>query len=397
MPNISLTSINSALEKKMDATDSSSNLTDVLRLAKSADNFSSTVFYIDSNYYPTDSAFIGTLARDSDGTVLAYDGTSWTRPDTNGSLYVAPPPFYQGENYGYATAGQNPSGIPQGANIIEKYSFTSDGNATDVGDLTTTTRSTSGMSSSTHGYTSIGFPQSSDDINKFAFASDGNASNIGTTFSRTYLGAGHSSETNGYASGGTSPIAANTNEIKRFPFSAEATTVDVGDLTVGRSETTGTMSTNHGYHVGGNGPSNVIDKFAFATDGNATDVGDMTEGRTGAAASASTTHGYASCGDNYPAGARARNTIDKFAFASDGNATDVGDAYHARSFLGGGTSSTSSGYAAGGRGSTSTLGNTPSISNYLDTIDKFSFASDGNGTDVGNLTVGRREVTGQQY
>ena len=395
MPSISLTSINSALENKMGSTDSSSNLTDVLRLAKSADNFTSSVFYDSSGSLPTDSAFIGTLARDNDGTVRAYDGTSWSRPNQLGSLYVAPPPHYQGENHGYATAGQNPSGIPQGANIIEKYSFASDGNATDVGDLTTTTRSTSGMSSSSHGYTSMGFPQSSDDINKFAFASDGNATNIEASFSRTYLGAGHSSETNGYASGGTSPIGPNTNEIKRFPFSAEATTVDVGDLTVGRSETTGTMSTNHGYHVGGNGPSNVIDKFAFATDGNATDVGDMTEGRTGSAASASDTHGYASCGDNYPTGARARNTIDKFAFASDGNATDVGDAYHARSFLGGGTSSTSSGYAAGGRGSP-TLGNNDNISTYLDTIDKVSFASDGNGTDVGNLTVGRREVTGQQ-
>ena len=39
---VSLTSIISALEKKMDGTDSSSNLTDVLRLAKSADNFRSS-------------------------------------------------------------------------------------------------------------------------------------------------------------------------------------------------------------------------------------------------------------------------------------------------------------------------------------------------------------------
>ena len=147
----------------------------------------------------------------------------------------------------------------------------------------------------------------------------------------------------------------------------------------------------------GGGGNNVIDKFPFASDGNATDVGDLTEPRTGVAASASTTHGYGACGDDGSTPVRARNTIDKFAFASDGNATDIGDAYHARSFLSGGASSTSSGYAAGGRGSSSTLGNNPSISVWLDTIDKFSFASDGNGTDVGNLTVGRREVTGQQY
>ena len=94
MPNISLTSINSALEKKMDGTDSSSNLTDVLRLAKSADNFTSTVFYIDSSYLPTDSAFIGTLTRDSDGTVWLYDGINWTIPNKDGS--IGPPYSFQG-------------------------------------------------------------------------------------------------------------------------------------------------------------------------------------------------------------------------------------------------------------------------------------------------------------
>ena len=32
----------------------------------------------------------------------------------------------------------------------------------------------------------------------------------------------------------------------------------------------------------------------------------------------------------------------------------------------------------------------------LNVIDKFSFSSDGNATDVGNLTVARRNVAGQQ-
>lgn len=86
MPSISLTSINSALEKKMDGTDSSSNLADVLRLANAADDFTSSVFYDSTTDMPTDSAFIGTLARKQDGTVFIYDGTDWTRPNKDGTI-----------------------------------------------------------------------------------------------------------------------------------------------------------------------------------------------------------------------------------------------------------------------------------------------------------------------
>ena len=49
-----------------------------------------------------------------------------------------------------------------------------------------------------------------------------------------------------------------------------------------------------GYTSGGNpGPTNVIDKFPFASDGNATDVGDLTVGRyavTGQSSSVSGMH-----------------------------------------------------------------------------------------------------------
>ena len=43
--------------------------------------------------------------------------------------------------------------------------------------------------------------------------------------------------------------------------------------------------------------SNVIDKFPFATDGNATDVGDLTLGRNAPAGQSSTEFGYASGGN----------------------------------------------------------------------------------------------------
>ena len=70
-------------------------------------------------------------------------------------------------------------------------------------------------------------------------------------------------------------------------------------------------------------PTNAtIDKFSFAADANATDVGDLTVARFSSAGQSSATSGYAAGGGGAPARV---NTIDKFPFASDTNATDVGD------------------------------------------------------------------------
>lgn len=135
-----------------------------------------------------------------------------------------------------------------------------------------------------------------------------------------------------------------------------------------------------GYSAGGltNPPIvNTIDKFPFAADSNASDVGDLTQARYWVAGQSSTTHGYSSGGITPPY----VNTIDKFPFAADTNATDVGDITQSVDLVGGQTSETS-GYTSGGR----------SFSNI---IDKFPFSSDANATDVGNLTQGRQAVTGQ--
>ena len=76
--------------------------------------------------------------------------------------------------------------------------------------------------------------------------------------------------------------------------------------------------------------------------------------------------------------------IDKFPFASDGNATDVGDLVGPRNNMAG-QSSADNGYASGGRDGSNT-----------DMIQKFPFASDNNAADVGDLTQVRTMATGQQ-
>ena len=77
-----------------------------------------------------------------------------------------------------------------------------------------------------------------------------------------------------------------------------------------------------GSHAGGgSGYTNVIDKFTFASDGNATDVGDLTQGKLGMAGAGSFTFGYWAGGST----GSPSNVIEKSSYATDGNSTDVGD------------------------------------------------------------------------
>ena len=300
---------------------------------------------------------------------------------------------FQGSVSGYTSGGHNGSSRD---NTIDKFPFSSDGNASDVGDLTVARNGSAGQSSSVSGYTSGGVaptisPIWVNIIDKFPFAADGNASDVGDlTAGRGYL-AGQSSTVSGYSSGGRddalTPISLNV--IDKFSFSSDGNASDVGDLTVNRHSVAGQSSTASGYTSGGIAPDstptrvNIIDKFPFASDGNATDVGDLTAARNSAADQSSLASGYTSGGYDGSSPGRV-NIIDKFPFSSDSNASDVGDLTVNRSDVAG-QSSTASGYSSGGYGTS-----------QVNTIDKFPFASDGNASDVGDLTVARYGTAGQQ-
>ena len=98
----------------------------------------------------------------------------------------------------------------------------------------------------------------------------------------------------------------------------------------------------------------------------------------------SETHGYSAGGHSAIGGTEYRNIIDNFPFASESNATDVGDLSRSTAHCGS-SSSVTHGYVFGG-----TL-------NYQTGIDKFSFATGTqNGTSIGNLVTGREEFDGTQ-
>ena len=241
---------------------------------------------------------------------------------------------FQGTSYGYASGGyQYPS--PGPINVIDKYSYASDADATDVGDLTQVSYGATGQKSSTHGYVSGG-------------------RNGGTYY----------------------------NTIEKFPFSTDSDGTDIGDITLARTSLTGQSSSTHGYTSGGYTGSftNIIDRFTFSADADATDVGDLVGSTFNAGAQSSTTHGYCTSDDTSRPFV---NAIQKFSFAASANATNIGN-LSGTTTLPGGTSSTTHGYTMGGHVS-------------INIIDKFSFTTDGNATDVGDLTVGRYLPAGTQH
>jgi len=181
----------------------------------------------------------------------------------------------------------------------------------------------------------------------------------------------------------TLPIKANSDvEVRYFDF------FDLPGVTTGSSGGGSSYSfqgENFGYTSGGFSSFRLdtIDKFPFSSDSNATDVAELPGYVNSGAGQSSSTHGYNS-GGNTPTGET--NQIVKFPFSSSTSGTDIADLTQAR-YAGGGQSSATHGYTSG---SDSIPGEGENI------IDKFPFSSDSNATDVGDLTQGRGRFAGSQ-
>ena len=303
----------------------------------------------------------------------------------NGPFQV--PSFQILKNSGYTSGGYGTT------NTIDKFPFATNSSATDVGDLTLASYAAAGQSSYVSGYTSGGYspliaPITSNIIDKFPFATNANATDVGDLSAPAGSTAGQSSSVSGYTSG---RIAPGSSSIQKFPFATDAGATNIGGLSTSRRQVAGqsTIESGYGYTSGGNeGPTlyAIIDKFPFATDAGATNVGSLTTARYGVAGQSAFVAGYTS-GGRTPAPTTSF-VIDKFPFATDASATNVGNLSQDRMY-GTGQSSPASGYTSGGRSFTPTQ-------IARNTIDKFPFATNASATDVGDLTVTRDQSAGQQ-
>ena len=326
----------------------------------------------------------------------------------DGDAAAALTSIVQGSSYVYAVGGINDATINNGQSLrdIQRWSVSSDENATDIGDYFPSAPAgrvaAASGTSTTHGYISGGLynpPQVTynNAIYKFAFSSPHAGTDVGNLTKSYFRGMGSSSPTDGYHSGGRgNPASPNyVTDHNKYPFASDADATDNGDLTVGRYNTSaGNSSPLASYFAGGSSPALVdtIDKIPFTAGGTATDVGDLTTTVRNSSSSNSVDTGYVHSMQS-PLGLAENvlNTILKFPYASDADATDSQDLF-AAVWMAAGSSSDASGYTTGGaRSPGSPVGG--AVTNI---IQKFPFANNSNGTDVGDLATAVTDHTGNQ-
>jgi hypothetical protein len=289
--------------------------------------------------------------------------------DGTGDIQVA----FQGESYGYDSGGRT-TGPTAKSDVIQKYSFTSDGDGVDVANLSVARDAFVGTQSKTYGFCAGGGGADTLKIDKHQFATTNDATTVGDLHSNGYHGGGVSGNDGyGYHVTGNEPV---DNVIQRYSYSSDGTGTDVGNMSRSSNAVScaSDWGASYGYCAGGVGPVNVIDRFAFGSSSSGSDVGDLVLATDTAAPSSSLTHGYIAGGY----GGGVADMIQNYAFASSGAGADIGNLFQAR-YHPAGTSSTTHGYASGGNYSTGTA--------YTQTIDKWSFASGTqNAGDVADLT-----------
>ena len=253
-------------------------------------------------------------------------------------LYAASQPVpwtYNGSTQGHQAGGLTPPYI----NVIQKFPFSVDaGTTTDVGDLTRTSGYSGGWSNTgSYGYNVGGYSPARTTIDKYSLTSDGNATAVGTLNQGTgYNSSSVNSETYGYVVGAYPGYS--NQDIQRWPFASEGSSIAMtGTLEPSSSAGMGAgghHSTDYGYASGGRSPTylNRIEKYSFISDDNSIDVGNLTTAVAYVSGSQSATDAYALGGINptlSPSPANDRiDSIDKWPFSSDTNATDVASLNH---------------------------------------------------------------------
>lgn len=290
----------------------------------------------------------------------------------------------QGVESGYVAGGVND---PANINTIQKYSLVTDSNGSDVGDLSSIKRGHAGTCSRTNGYIFGGIADPSTFLNtieKFPFSVDTNSIDVGDLIQAIDQNVGNASEVSGYSSSGRSAPTTAVNTIQKFPFATDTNATDIGDTSQTRFSYASASSPAFGYSFGGYSPGafpttwQTIDKFPFSVDTNASDVGDLTGSqRTSSGGLGSFTDAYVIGGEASPPGAKL-TFIQKFPFASNLNSVATGANLTAAGQQVPTSASPTHGYCGGGdRPGVSPVG--------ANTIDKFNFATASNATDVGDL------------
>lgn len=184
------------------------------------------------------------------------------------------------------------------------------------------------------------------------------------------------------------PTTPENNTFDSMPFSTETASVEPGDLNADRGYAVPGMSSTHGYVNGSSaneGPEarlgTTMEKFPFASFGSASDIGELVEGLYWAGGASSCENGYIMGGEDDSGSPLYLDTIQKYPFASDSPSSDIGEMPSAgRGTRTGSSSSGTDGYTMGSL----CFAAAPYRTNELG---KFPFSSDSPSTCIGNLSV----------
>lgn len=173
-------------------------------------------------------------------------------------------------------------GLCENSNVLNYFTISSVGNATDFGNLTqNSNRGYSGVNSTTRGVIAIGEGSSDNvSIDYITIASTGNGTNFGD-FSTVVRdgGAGCSNSTRGVFAGGD--YAGLKSDIQYVTIASTGNAVNFGNLNTGTYKLAAAANSTRGVWAGGiqNGSVNKIQYVTIASTGSATDFGDLTVAR----------------------------------------------------------------------------------------------------------------------
>ena len=271
---------------------------------------------------------------------------------------------------------------------IDFITISTQGNATDFGNLTKGRAETSALSNRTRALVAgDAVPGSDDTIDVWTMSSTGDAVDFGNLLSSTNNAQSFgalANATRGIWGGGYQAGTGQINVLQYVTINSNGNTVDFGDLEGNSgqfSSTTGGSSPTRGLWFGG-GPSGSantkIQYVTIASTGNGQDFGERIDtNAAGTTASNSVRIVYFHGGSNL-------NSIEFVTTATLGNATDFGDMTLTNHYGATSNSSATRGCLAGGWNPSG-----PQANVVHETIEYIEIMSEGNAVDFGDLSTAR--------
>jgi len=291
---------------------------------------------------------------------------------------------------GESRAGTGVRGLTGGGYIsaktdmIDYFTISTLGNASDFGNLSEERYWTSSHASSTRGIWGGGAvsptsPNKTDRIDYVTISSTGNAQDFGNLDASRYGLGSCSNQTRGMFAGGYQAPGSQISNLDYITIASTGNAADFGDLTVARYYMSALASSVRGVFLSGRtGTSpytyyDTIDYVTIPSQGNAVDFGNLLAAVSSGQAASNSTRGIYAGNENTPV-----NTIQFITISTTGDAQDFGDLAFTQQ-QGSATASSTRGIISGGY--------SPATSSYVDIIQSLTMASTGDAFDFGNLSA----------